>query len=276
MDYVQEFLKQCLCLDTESTGLDPINDEICELGLYRYIENNDYTPTSILYGTTEPIPFSATACNNITRRMIDGKPKFVDSISTINKLLALDKYPYIICHNVRYDRLILESHFKRVDNNLEFAKDNKFICTMRLAKQLHKPTSLEDTLSYSLSYLRYFLNANVPDEFGTHRAQDDAYVCGKILEKLVEEIYQMFKDEINSVDDLGNIVYQLSSAPIVYEELPIGKKYKGMKIREIAEIDAQYLIWCMDTIHTLKEDNINYDEDLATSILNALEDSLED
>jgi len=268
---VKQFLKECMGLDTESSGLNPLEAELCELGVYRWIDRrNEFDQDSMLFGTVEPIPFAASAKNNISRRMLEGLPTFLESITEVDRMLSLDNCTYIVAHNIKYDQTILEAHYKRISPDLHFADNNKWICTYRLAKQLYKPADANDTLSYSLSYLRYFLDKDVPDEAAVHRAGDDAMVCFKLFEHIVNDVYNLFNDSINSVEDLADIVYGLSSAPIVYEVLPFGK-HKGKKLSEIANSDPKYLMWCLDNMDTFKKDDVNYDHDLFLSLTEALE-----
>lgn len=270
-DIVQEFLRQCLALDTESTGLCPTSAEICELGIYRFRDDIDQLEeTSQLFGTVEPIPFAASAKNNISRKMLVNIPTFVESIKEVDNLLDLNKFPFIVAHNIKYDKTILDSHYARLKPEQKFASDNKWICTYRLAKQLYKPADANDTLSYSLSYLRYYLDIDVPESAAVHRAGDDAMVCYKLFEHMVQEIYELFNDGIICAADLGDIVYSLSTAPIVHEVLSFGK-YKGQSLNEVAKNDPKYLMWCLDNMDTFKATDINYDHDLFLSLTEALE-----
>ena len=62
---IDNFLTDCLVVDTETTGLDITTSEICELGTCVY-DGEKYLKSGRLFGTKEPIGFSASAKNNIS------------------------------------------------------------------------------------------------------------------------------------------------------------------------------------------------------------------
>lgn len=272
---IQEFLEKCLFLDTESTGLDPKVAEICELGI-SISKGNEFSQDSMLFGTEEPIPFAASAKNNISRKMIAGLPTFAESTKEIDKFLNLNEFDFIVGHNVKYDKIIIESNVAKLSPKLKFAPGKKWLCTYRLAKKLFPKT--EDTkedIGHSLSFLRYYLDLDVPDDMGVHRAGADAFVCAKLFEYMCIEIYNVLglKDNRDiTAETFGELVYAYCTDPIEYDVLPFGKKYPGKKITSIARDDPRYLIWCLENMDTFNPDNFNYDEDLDLSIRRALEE----
>lgn len=275
---VNELLEKILVLDTESTGQDPTKVEICEIGFASYQPSlKDFEKNGELLGTIEPIPFEASNLNNISRRMLEGKPKFGDRMPDLQKYV--NGYDYVACHNINFDKTILNSNSHRENGDDFFDPTIKFICTFRLAKHL-LPVSQNEGISYAQNYLRYRLDLDVPDNLGVHRAADDAYICARLLEHLInyliDEYFEPEQVENMSARDLGDFLVDFCWSTIEYEFLPFGKKYKGEKISNVAEQDPNYLVWCLDNMDTLQEDNINCDHDLRESILIELEKALKE
>lgn len=69
----QQFLKEVLVIDTETTGLlDKEDSEIIEIAAGRYDSSNELSIENRLFGSVSPIPPEASAVNYISNRMIEG------------------------------------------------------------------------------------------------------------------------------------------------------------------------------------------------------------
>jgi DNA polymerase-3 subunit epsilon len=96
-------------LDLETTGLDPIRDEIIEFGMVPFV----YTLDGRILGTlpvfsrlrepSQPIPPEITALTGITQEMVTGKTIPPEEIARFVAQAAL-----IVAHNARFDRLFAE------------------------------------------------------------------------------------------------------------------------------------------------------------------------
>ncbi|WP_456303614.1 exonuclease domain-containing protein [Acetobacter papayae] len=96
-------------LDLETTGLDPIRDEIIEFGLVPFV----YTLDGRILGTlpvfsrlrepSQPIPPEITALTGITQEMVAGKTITPEEIARFVAPAAL-----IVAHNARFDRPFAE------------------------------------------------------------------------------------------------------------------------------------------------------------------------
>ncbi|MFT9359645.1 3'-5' exonuclease [Acetobacter okinawensis] len=96
-------------LDLETTGLDPIRDEIIEFGMVPFV----YTLDGRILGTlpafsslrepSQPIPPEITALTGITQEMVAGKTTTPEEIARFVAQAAL-----IVAHNARFDRLFAE------------------------------------------------------------------------------------------------------------------------------------------------------------------------
>ena len=96
-------------LDLETTGLDPIHDEIIEFGMVPFV----YTLDGRILGTlpafsrlrepSQPIPPEITALTGITQEMVAGKAITPEEIARFVAQAAL-----IVAHNARFDRPFAE------------------------------------------------------------------------------------------------------------------------------------------------------------------------
>lgn len=271
---VKELLELCLVLDTESTGINPKEAEICEIGVTKYIDET-FKVESLLMGTINPIPFAASSKNNISRRMLAGRKVYAESLNEISNLMEVEKYPYFVAHNINYDKTIFQHNTQRAmqDNNVVFAPNAKWICTYRISRQLFVATPEDPELSYSLSHLRYHFDLDVPDDAGVHRAGDDSLVCAKLLERIANYVLDMLPDAATSGAELAEILHGMSSTTIVYDKINFGK-HKGRLMKEVALEDPKYLLWCLEKMENLNPESVNYEKDLDLSIRKALDESL--
>src|ERR1700677_3044405 len=134
---VNNFLSKVIVLDTESTGLDPTVVEICEVGV-TYKGSDRIISEDRLFGTKDPIPFAASAKNNINRKMLEGKSAFKEEANFVKDILHIDdpKIEYFVAHNYKYDKTIIEANV--LDDNgypmfdskktYENLLDKKWIC----------------------------------------------------------------------------------------------------------------------------------------------------
>lgn len=259
------FLGQSVVLDTESTGLDPKQAEICEIGSTFTVVGKPQIQGA-LFGTHEPIPFMASSKNNISRAMLESLPKLEDNIEKAIELLDLgnDDIKYLIAHNYNYDRTILEHNFKRVGQPelAELILEKKWICTYRLAQHLFKTEDYPD-ISYMLSYLRYAFDLPVGD-VAFHRAGDDSkvawlllnYICNHVLDNVIPQ------EEITLDFDLGDYLYNVGKSTIKITTMPFGK-HKGEKI---ADIPMSYWNWMLEKSDILNETSDNFDPDFAATV----------
>jgi len=160
-------LRKGIVLDTETTGLDPLADNIIELGMVVF----EYSPdTGQLYSVIEvfnhledpgkPIPPESTKIHGISDDMVRGK-KIDDE--TVAALLA--GASLVIAHNARFDRPFVESRLSAF-SKLPWA------CSLA---QL--PWKDEGISSASLEFLAYRFGFH----FDGHRASNDCLALLEIL-----------------------------------------------------------------------------------------------
>jgi exodeoxyribonuclease X len=208
------------CYDSETTGLDPRLDRVCEVATIdvQYEEDgggfvfNRGEIWSTLVDPERPISIEAMGCHDITDEMVAGKPKFPTLIERL-KSGPPDAY---CAHNSRFD-----SEFFRPANI-------PWLDTYRLALWLWPGAP-----SHKLHALRYFLKLKLgpPPELDqrAHSAAWDAYLCTAVLRRCCME-GATWEDML-----------AVSNEPAVLPRLHFGK-HAG---KPIAEIDSSYLDWLL-------------------------------
>lgn len=252
----EEFLKQCLVLDTETNSDDYKIAEIIEAG-YAVLQNNEWVLTQELFKPIDrPIPPKVQSICYITNSMVEDKPAFVDNCDEFSKVVDSYRDGYMVAHNHFYDMRVLERH--GIDTT-----DCNWICTWRLSKKLFGSIdSIEET---NLPYLRFALELDVPIDMLCHRAGNDSFMTAKLLEFLVDMM--IGTGAIDETQDLGPQIVQFCTDPIVYERMPFGK-HKGTLMTDIPH---SYWQWAMKNTHWFDEEADNFDPDLMASIHLALE-----
>lgn len=221
-----------ICLDLETTGLDPINDKIIEVAavLFTFDTTLDSMETLVQPGCS--IPEEAILIHHITNDMVSGKPSIENVLPSLLKLVG---HHIIVGHGIGMDIAFLQQACKthQIPNTLS---SNPFIDTLRLARLYgQSPTN-------SLSVLREHFNIK---EEGAHRAMNDVVVNIAVFKHLSKQ----FKTTKQLFDRLAK--------PILLKKMPLGK-HKG---RPFSEIPIEYLRWASHQ---------DFDQDLIFSLRNEL------
>lgn len=265
-------LQMASVVDTETTNLEPDKAEICEVGVaFVDLEDLGWVRRDQLYGTNEPIPFAASNKNNISRRMLEGKPLILDDLEGLYTLIRPNHQPFIIAHNSKYDRSVFEIQLGK-SNYQEIFGDCEWICTYRLARHLIEESELDEkndgSLSYALNYLRYALDLG-HDDLTCHRAGDDAMICGLLFEKLLERIHQA--DPTLDAGDLIMAACEISNTAIPIKRFPFGK-HKGELLEDVP---TSYYDWALNNTDAFNEESPNFDPDLSECVIRILEKRFE-
>lgn len=269
MNGLDAFLSRVSVIDTETTNLIAEQSEIVEIACTSFTTDGLETD-GFLLGAYNGIPPEASAKNNISKRMIEGLPKFDQVTQRVKGLLKWsDPNRYFVAHNAAYDRKALSTAFSRIESRKDVSicdDDSRWICTWRLSKQIlcHH----FDDIQYGLSYLRYLLDLDVPDDTGVHRAGADTVVCAKLLEHLLGLAIE--GGQIDATSDLGAELNALCRSHIPVRAWPFGK-HKGVPLEDIPN---DYYVWALKNVNSLNEDDPGYDPDLSESVRLLLEKRL--
>jgi DNA polymerase-3 subunit epsilon len=225
-----------VCLDCETTGLEPEKDRIIEVAAVVFQDDTILDSYETLIDPEIQIPEESIAIHHISNQMVQGKPKIQEVLPRIIKMI--NKH-ILVGHGIPFDISFLEKAAKLhcVPNTLS---SHPFFDTLRLAR-LYGESPVN-----SLEKLREHFNIAAE---GAHRAMNDVVVNIEVFKYLVKN----FKTTEQVTERLKK--------PILLKAMPLGK-HKG---RPFSEIPQEYLHWALHK---------DFDIDLLFSIRSELKTNL--
>ncbi len=221
-----------VCVDCESTGLDPKEDRIIEVAAIKFTLEENLAEFESLVDPQVEIPANSIAIHHITQEMVQGKPTIDQVLGELFELIG--PHP-LVGHGIKYDIEILAHHAERCNIPCNIRKNPSFD-TLRLARLYGQSPS------NSLETLRQHFNIT---EEGAHRAMSDVVVNIQVFKKLSQQF--------RTLEQISEVL----SRPIQMKNMPLGK-HKG---RPMKEIPVEYLRWAA---------NQDFDEDLLYSLKSEL------
>ena len=217
-----------ICLDCESTGLEPTEDRIVEIAVAKFSLSEIFEQYESLIDPGCPIPQTSQEIHKISQEMIEGKPKIKE---VLPQLLQMIKGHIIIGHGIGFDLALIAAEAKR--NQIPCTiLEAPFIDTLRLARLYgESPINSPDKLR------QHF---NIEPQ-GVHRAMSDVLVN--------IEVFKYLAKPYKTVEELLKVLQK----PIKMRMMPLGK-HKG---RRFEEVPIEYLRWA---------EKKDFDQDLLHSI----------
>jgi len=167
-------------VDLETTGLDPLCNEIIEVAALRVRGGEIVETMSTLVNPKEKIDEFITSLTGITNEMVKGAPTIKKALPALIKYIRAD---VVVAHNANFD---INFIYDKYDMYMNAIFRNSFIDTMRLGRLLFK-----DFPRHTLQELARQFGINKDVE---HRALSDA--------KITHECYCHIKKYVadNSID----------------------------------------------------------------------------
>lgn len=198
---VEMLKKKYIAFDIETTGLNPVEDRIVELGAVLFENGIPVKKFSSLVNPNKFISPEATRVNNISNEMIQDAPSENSIYPKLVEFLddSLSGETVICAHNARFDIGFLSNTLER----LGYSGNIKYIDTLSLSRDL-------------IYGLENYKQSTVADYFDiineeAHRAVTDAETCGKILYRFldyeIKEKQTEKKRNIIALDDYEKIVF---------------------------------------------------------------------
>jgi predicted DnaQ family exonuclease/DinG family helicase len=170
--------------DIETTGLDPVNDRIIEIGAIQFKDGKENKILDTLINPGIEIPAHITKLTGITDSDVKNAPQIEDEL---DKLFDFIGESPIVGHQINFDASFLERQLRNINNDFNNweneAQRFKYFRNLRL-----------DTLFFCrifLPFLQRFRLGSVAAYFGidlenAHRAFDDARATGHIFLELID------------------------------------------------------------------------------------------
>lgn len=221
-----------VCIDCESTGLDPEKDRIVEIAAARFTFDRLLQSFESLINPECEIPQISQDIHKISADMLEGKPKIAEVLPDLLKMI---EGHVIVGHGIGFDISLIAAEAKRHQIPTSIEKQ-KFIDTLRLAR------FYGESPINSLEKLREHFNIE-PE--GAHRAMNDVVVNIEVF-KYLSKSFQTTEQ-----------IFETLKKPIKLKAMPLGK-HKG---RKFDEIPLEYLLWA---------ERKDFDQDLLFSIRSEL------
>ncbi|NJN95467.1 MAG: 3'-5' exonuclease [Anaerolineales bacterium] len=175
-------------LDIETTGLDPEQDAILEIGAIRFKGSQVYESYHTLLDPGRPIPYKIQQLTGITPADLKGAPKIGAVLSEVRRFVGDNP---IIGHNIGFDLsfLVRQGLFEQ----------NVGIDTFELASIL-----LPHAGRYGLSALLKYLDVKLPPDGQAHRALDDAEAARRLFEALLDQARRLDSRIIEEVAQIAS------------------------------------------------------------------------
>jgi DNA polymerase-3 subunit epsilon len=223
-------------LDLETTGLNIFKDRIVDITLLKVHPDSREESKTRLINPEMPIPEEATKIHGITDEKVSDEAKFNQIAKGFKEFLeGCDLCGF----NIKgFDIPMLEAEFKRV--GIEFSRSGRHIIDTQVIFHKLNPRDLE------AAYIKY-CGKKLEN---SHTSDADARASAEILDAQLEahdelphDIESLHKfccypDEANWVDQDGKLIW--INGEIAFN---FGKKYKGRLLKEVAEIEPDYLEW---------------------------------
>ncbi|MEZ4286619.1 MAG: 3'-5' exonuclease [Polyangiales bacterium] len=103
-------------IDFETTGTNPEEDRVIEIGVVRYSDGKIQAREGLLIDPTVPIPEESRAVHGITDEELAGAPTFA---KVVPKILELLQGHLPIAYNANFDRRFLHAELRRAGVDLE-------------------------------------------------------------------------------------------------------------------------------------------------------------
>ncbi len=217
-----------VCIDCESTGLDPKLDRIIEVAAVKFDLKKIHESYESLIDPECVIPDTSIEIHHITQEMVQGKPVIKDILKDLLKFIGRG---IIVGHGVGFDIDLIATAAERAQIPCTL-RNNRILDTLRMARLYG------DSPTNSLEQLRKHFNIDME---GAHRAMNDVIVNIEVFRYLAKR-YKTVKQ-----------LFDVLSKPVMMKTMPLGP-HKG---RLMSDVPLQYLLWA---------GNKDFDQDLLYSI----------
>ena len=163
-----------VAIDIETTGLNPADSEIIELGAVRFQDNEEQEVFRLLVKPEHGLPERNRRLTGIEPEMLADA---TDAKSALEKFKDFIGDDLLISHNAPFDTNFLKHHLEI--NNLD-PINNPAVCTLHLSAIVNPEAG-----SLQLGNLAKSWNIDVVDP---HRALQDARMAGRLFVKIMNEI----------------------------------------------------------------------------------------
>lgn len=235
-------------VDVETTGLDPLNDRIISIGIYRCQKGKVLSPYYVEVDPEIQIPPAISAITGISNHSL--KMKNAPTLDcVVDDVIKYIGNSFIVSHNAQFDRafvnpsIFLENgytptHWIESESDLVLkgqfgGKGRKWLCTYRLAWHAFLVHYNYESISLKNEALRYWLEPDYIRSSEPHNAKSDALTTLRIFQHICS--YVENKMNIKTIEEL----FELNDVVKSYNTMPFGE-HKGELIKNIPDSYIEY------------------------------------
>jgi DNA polymerase-3 subunit epsilon len=218
--------------DTETTGVDRINDRIIELSVCKFFPDGTKEVKTVRFNPTIPIPPEATMVHGIRDIDVADEPTFAQKAASISAYFKDSDIGGF--NSTGFDVPIIVEEFLRAGVPLPFNDDTKFVDAMRIYHMMEKR---DLTAAYKFYCQK--------DHDGAHGAEADTLASVEVFAAQIEK-YGL-EPNVESLHDICN----QGNTIIDYERKFTRNEYGdivltfGKNIGKKALNDPSYLQWML-------------------------------
>ncbi len=220
-----------ISFDIETTGLNPLEDDILELAAVRFtIKKGIIDVFSSLVFSDKVISDEVISIHGITNSMVKCSPKVDFILSEFNNFIKND---YLLAHNAPFDTCFIG--YQLVKYNIS-PSSNFIYDTLRLSR-----LTFSDIRGYSLDNLKEALGINVDN---SHRALDDSIATMKLFFNIIDRL------GLSDISSLAHLYSPISFANYIEPLFSFNKDYID-KISFAKENNLTLVITYLDKYNNL-------------------------
>lgn len=185
-------MRDFIAFDLETTGIQPLEDGIVEIGAVKFIDGRPQKDFCMLVNPGMEIPPDAIKIHGISNEEVKNQPHIAEVMIPFTAYCG--DLP-LVAHNAKFDFKFLETAVKRDRCK---APIGQVLDTYGLAKKV-----FPGMLNYRLETLtKYFEFPNTV----FHRASEDAEYCGKVFLRILETLEKNdISTDVPSLVQLGDM-----------------------------------------------------------------------
>ena len=162
--YSEDYPNSFIVIDLETTGLDPTQDEILQIGAIKYCNGTESERYMSYCKPTRPIPAAVSRVNHIYDNTVSDAP---DVRSVLTEFVKFIGDYTLVAHNAPFDIKFVQTFLYA--NNMELLK-NEVVDTLPLSRMFLRLDN------YKLETIKEYYNINQQ----SHEALSDCYACAKV------------------------------------------------------------------------------------------------
>ena len=196
-----------VALDLETSGINPYDNEIIEVGAVRFSIEGVSSEYSSLVRPTKKLDPASTKIHKLTAEVLQEQGiSLVKALTELRDFLGGDK---LVFHNASFDLSFLKVAYESENFSM---LSNQYIDHLYLSRQYMKSRK-----SHSLESIKAELEMNI----GSHRARDDAYTTAKSLIFILTE----YSERLNSAKKFRSFLRYIRRCDDFQLSLPINFKH---------------------------------------------------